>query len=504
MLGETKRSAVNMQANNSAPLFRGLSRHWIVPAACLVCLAGCAQIPALNKPVEPKPVEQLGSSVSFAALAAPWPGDGWWRTYGDPQLDALIDEALRESPDLVVAQARLRQAGAMLQIAKAPILPEVSGSASLTEEKQSYNLIIPRAALPQGWNDYGQVGLNLSWELDFWGKNRSALAAATSEQRAAQAEVAQTRLVLSTTIASAYAELVHLFTVRDTSEAALALRTKTVELFRQRHDFGLETLASVRQVEARQAAAQGQLLVIDERIALQKNGIAALLGAGPDRGLAITRPAGRFAGSEGLPPNLALELLGRRPDIVAARLRTEAAAKRIDQQKAGFYPSVNLMAFVGVQSLGIDKLTKSGSDVGSIGPAVSLPIFNTQRLQGQLRGAHAEYDVAVSTYNATLSNALHEVADAATSRKSLDGEIAAMRAALVAATEAHKIVSQRYQGQLATYLDVITAEDQLISAQRGLADIETRAMVLDVALARALGGGYQSPEKLPAQRGSLE
>jgi NodT family efflux transporter outer membrane factor (OMF) lipoprotein len=286
-----------------------------------------------------------------------------------------------------------------------------------------------------------------------------------------------------------------LFTVRDTAEAALALRTKTVELFRQRHEFGLETLASVRQVEARQAAAEAQLLAIDELIALQRNGIAALLGAGPDRGLAITRPTVRFDGSKGLPPNLALELLGRRPDIVAARLRTEAAAKRIDQQKAGFYPSVNLLAFVGVQSLGIDKLSKSGSDVGSIGPAISLPIFNTQRLQGQLRGAHAEYDVAVSTYNATLSNALREVADAAPSRKSLDGEIAASRAAVSAAAEAHRMVSQRYKGELATYLDVLSAEDQLISAQRSLADVETRAMVLDVALVRALGGGFQSADK---------
>ena len=474
---------------------------WVLPAACLLYLAGCAQIPTFDKPVQVKPVEQLGSSVSFTAQAAAWPDDHWWRNYGDPQLDALIDEALRDSPNLAVAQARLRQAGAMTQVAGAARMPEVSAEASFNEAKQSYNYLIPRAALPQGWNDYGQATLNLSWELDFWGKNRSALAAATSEQQAAQAEVAQTRLILSTSVASAYADLVHLFTVRDTAEAALALRTKSVELFRQRHEFGLETLASVRQVEARQAAAQAQLLVIDEYIGLQRNGIAALLGAGPDRGLAITRPSVHFAGSTGLPSNLALELLGRRPDIVAARLRTEAAARRIDQQKAGFYPSVNLMAFAGVQSLGIDNLSRSGSNFGSVGPAISLPIFNTERLQGQLRGAHAEYDAAVSTYNATLTNALHEVADAATSRKSLDGELAASRAAVAAATEAHSIVSARYKGELATYLDVLTAEDQLISAQRGLAEIETRAMVLDVALVRALGGGFQSVGKLSGKPG---
>lgn len=473
----------------------GRRHRWILPAACLMCFAGCAQIPALDKSVEAKSVEQLGSSASFVAPAAAWPADGWWRSYGDPQLDGLIDEALRESPNLAIAQARLRQAGAMTQAAGAPLMPEVTGNAALTQEKQSYNYLMPRQAVPHGWNDYGLATLNLSWELDFWGKNHAALAAATSEQRAAEAEVTQTRLVLSTSVASAYAELVHLFSVRDTAQEALELRTKTVALFRKRHQFGLENLASVRQVEARQAAAEGQLLAIDERIALQRNGIAALLGAGPDRGLAITRPTARFAGSKGLPPNLALDLLGRRPDIVAARLRTEAAAKRIDQQKAGFYPSINLLAFVGLQSLGIDKLTKSGSDIGSIGPAISLPIFNTERLQGQLRGAHAEYDVAVSTYNATLSNALREVADAVTSRKSLDGELAASRKTVAAAEEAHRIVSDRYHGELATYLDVLTAEDALVSAQRAQADIETRALTLDIALVRALGGGFQSADK---------
>jgi NodT family efflux transporter outer membrane factor (OMF) lipoprotein len=477
-------------------------RHrWMLPAACLVGLAGCAQIPALDKSLEVKPIEQLRSSASFNAPAAAWPADDWWHTYGDPQLDGLINEALRESPNLAIAQARLRQSSAMTQAAGATRLPEVTGGASINETKQSYNDLMPRQAVPHGWNDYGQATLNLSWELDFWGKNRSALAAATSEQQAAQAEVAQARLILSTAVASAYADLVHLFTVRDTAEAALTLRTKSVELFRQRHEFGLETLASVRQVEARQAAAEAQMLTIDEIIALQRNGIAALLGAGPDRGLAITRPTVRFAASAGLPPNLGLELLGRRPDIVAARLRTEAAARRIDQQKAGFYPSVNLLAFVGVQSFGIDKLSKSGSDIGSVGPAISLPIFNTERLQGQLRGAHADYDAAVATYNATLANALKEVADAATSRRSLDGQIAASRAAFTAAAEAHGMVNKRYQGELATYLDVLAAEDQLISAQRALADVETRGLVLDVALVRALGGGFQSavqPGNTPA------
>lgn len=473
------------------PLSSRLVRNALLVAS-LVSAGGCAQLPDLGPAPALKPVEQLASAKSLAAPTVAWPGDRWWETYGDRQLGALIEEAVRDSPDLQRALARLRHAGAAVQGAGAALMPEVSGNAAFTQEKQSYNNLMPRQAVPQDWNDYGRATLNLSWELDFWGKNRSALAAATSEQLAAQAEVAHARLILSTSVAAAYAELLHLFSVRDSVEAALSIRTKTVALFRDRHRFGLENLASLRQVEAKQAAAQGELLAVEERIALQKNGIAALLGAGPDRGLAIQRPTASISGVDGLPANLALELLGRRPDIVAARLRSEAAAQRIEQRKAGFYPSVNLLAFVGVQSLGIDKLTKSGSDIGAIGPAISLPIFNTERLQGQLRGARAEYDAAVASYDGTLANALREVADAVTSRKALGRELAAARAAVDAARESHRIVSQRYRGELVTYLDVLTAEDARIAAERALANLETRALVLDVALVRALGGGFQA------------
>ncbi len=461
-------------------------------SASVLASAGCAQLPRMDSPPAVKKVEELGSSNSFSAPATAWPGDQWWQGYGDPQLSGLIDEALQGAPDLMLAQARLAAAAAVVRSAESTQIPEVTGSAAMTEEKQSYNWLIPRQVLPRGWNDYGLATLNFSWELDFWGKNRSALAGALSDQQAARFEYAETRLLLSTSVAAAYAGLVDLYTLRDNTAETLRLREETVKLFRQRHDFGLETLASVRQVEARRASAEAELRSYDERIGLQGNAIAALIGAGPDRSLAITRPSTHFANSTGLPPNLAADLLGRRPDILAARSRTEAAAHRIDEKKAGFYPSVNLLAFVGLQSLGVRNLTESGSQIGSAGPAVSLPIFNTRSLQGALRGARAEYDASVATYNATLSQALREVADAATSRKALDGELEASRAAVTAAAEAHQIVSKRYEGALATYLDVLEAEDELISARRAEAELETRALILDVSLVRALGGGFSS------------
>jgi NodT family efflux transporter outer membrane factor (OMF) lipoprotein len=479
-----------METIKSSCLEKPRRRLALLLAVSLGLTSGCAQIPRLDPPPAMRKIDDFGSSNSFAASVAAWPGDQWWRAYGDPQLDSLIEEALHNAPELDLAQARLQAAAAQVQGAGATRLPEVTASAEIAEAKQSYDFLVPRQALPKGWNGYGAATLNMSYELDFWGKNRAALAAAVSEQRAAEVEIAQTRLILSTSVASAYAGLLHLYTLGDNATDTLALRMQTVALFRQRHQFGLETLASVRQVEARQAAAKGDLLAIDERVGLQSNAIAALLGAGPDRGLEITRPKVAWAGSQGLPSNLALDLLGRRPDIVAARLRTEAAAHRIDQRKAGFYPSVNLLAFAGFQSVGIDNLFKSASQSGAAGPAISLPIFNTNRLQGQFKGARAEYDAAVATYNGTLSMALREVADAATSRKSLDEELAAARAAVAAAAEAHQIVSSRYEGALATYLDVLSAEDSLISARRSEAELETRALILDVSLVRALGGGF--------------
>lgn len=463
-------------------------------AASLFSAAGCSPLPRMDSAPSMRKVEQLGTAGSFAGPATAWPGDRWWQAYGDPQLDRLIDEALQGAPDLQLAQARLAAAAAVVRSAESVRIPEMTGSAALTSEKQSYNYLIPQGALPHGWHDYGLATLNFSWELDFWGKNRSALAAAVSEQQAARFEYAETRLLLSTSVAAAYAGLVDLYTLRDNADETLRLREETVKLFRQRHEFGLETLASVRQVEARRASAEAELRTYDERIGLQRNTVASLLGLGPDRGLDITRPSAHFASSTGLPPNLALDLLGRRPDILAARSRTEAAAHRIDEKKAGFYPSVNLLALVGLQSLGIQNLATAGSQIGSAGAAVSLPIFNTRRLQGSLLGARAEYDAAVATYNATLSQALREAADAATSRKALDGELEASRAAVTAAAEAHQIVSKRYEGALATYLDVLEAQDELISARRAEAELETRALILDVSLVRALGGGF-SPDR---------
>jgi len=454
-------------------------------------LAGCAQLPDLGATPQPKSVEAFQSSASLTAPSARWPAEQWWTAYGDAQLNALIAEALADSPDLAAAAARLQRADAVAQINGAASKPQVSTNASVTGDKLSYNHLIPRSPTTEGLNDYGRATLDVRWELDFWGKNRAALAAATSEVEASRAELAQARLWLASGVAAQYAELNRLHANRDTAARALEIRQKTASLFTQRFDNGLETRGGLRNADARRAVAEGELLALDEQIALQRNRLAALLGAGPDRALSIAAPTLKLDHAFGLPAQMSANLLGRRPDVVAARLRAQALGSRIEQKKAEFYPNVNLSALIGVQSLGLDMLAKGGSGIASIGPAISLPIFSGGRLQGELRGAHASYAEAVSHYNATVARALQDVADNAISQKALGLRLNKAQEAVDAATEAHRVARNRYEGGLATYLEVLAAEDSLLGALSAQTNLRSASFTLDIGLQRALGGGYQ-------------
>ena len=473
------------------PFARRFTRLALMAGAA-AALVGCASIPHLGPAPKPKAVSAYAGAQSFAAPAAEWPSDRWWTAYGDPQLNGLIEEALAGAPDLAKARARVRQAEAFRQTAASTLGPHLAAVASVAEAKQSYNNGIPKAFAPQGWKDGGLAGLSLDWQLDFFGKNRALLAAATSEAEAERAEEAQARLTLSTGVAATYADLTQLYADRDAAEEALRVRADSERLIAARCAQGLETQAALERAHAGRAAAEAQLAALDEAIGLERNAIAALLGQGPDRGLLIGRPTPGAIRAFGLPANLQADLVGRRPDVVAARLTAEAAAKRIKVAKAEFYPNVNLTAFLGVQSLGLDILAKSGSGMGSIGPAITLPIFDSGRLQGNYRGARARYDEAVAGYDQTLTKALQEVADSAVSARALDTRLGKSREALVASAKAYDLASQRYARGLGTYLDVLDAEDGLIANRRSVADLETRAFTLDVALVRALGGGFHA------------
>ena len=469
-----------------------MTRSMILPLVSALALAGCASVPKLAAAPKPSEATAYATAESFQAPQAQWPTDKWWAAYGDPQLDRLMDEALAGSPTLAQAAARLRTAQARSQEARAATLPSPSANAQAAEAKQSYNNGFPAQFVPQGYKDTGRATLDLAYDLDLWGKNRAALKAATSEAQAARMDEAQARLALTTSLAGAYADFTRLNAERDAADASVTNRRTSSDLVARRLTNGAANRGEADQARAALASARQDLAALDEELIISRDRIAALVGAGPDRGLALARPTAAPRAAFGLPTNLAANLLGRRPDLQAARLRAEAAAKRIDVARAGFYPNLNLAAFIGAQSLGIDNLTRSGSDVGQAGLAFSLPIFEGGRLQGAYRGARGDYDVAVATYDQTLVTALQDVADAAASERALQVRLSQARIGLEAGEAAYKVASLRYEGGLTSYLTLLTAEDAVIAQRRAVAQLEARALTLDASLVRALGGGFRA------------
>jgi len=436
--------------------------------------------------------ESYATSEAFQAPLAAWPSDSWWSELGDTQLNQLMREGLAGASGIRVAAARFDRAQAVAGSARSRLMPTIEGQAQGGPEKQTYNYLMPGEAVPQGWNDAGRAGLNFAWELDFWGKNRAALQSAKLDAQAAGAEAAAARLAVSTGIAAAYADLARLYTELDTLDNAISIRSRTVAIMAQRNAQGLENNGAVERAKAAQAAAESERAALNEIIVLTKHRIAALMGAGPDRGLAIQRPMIILTDNLGLPANVPVGLLGRRADVTAARLRAESAASRIKQAKAGFYPNVNLVGMIGVQSLGLGNLFNSGSDYGAVGPAISLPVFNGGRLKAEHRGAEADYAAAVAQYDGTLTQALREVADVTASVRALDARLERALAAEAHAEAAWKVANNRYAGGLATYLEVLTAEDALVASRRVVAQHQTRALTLHIALVRALGGGFHA------------
>lgn len=458
----------------------------------LLLVSGCALIPDLGD----KPQMQSALAVDAIARdnAAKWPAADWWTAYGDLQLNTLIGEAFAQSPDLAAASARIRRADAATEQSDASLFPTLTARGEMPKVKQSYNNGIPPAFVPKGFQFAPRATLNFSYELDFWGRNRKLVEAATSQADAARLEAEQAKLLLATNIANGYAQLAQLYAELDTAEEAAVVRGKTASLFDERLKQGLENKGSYDQVLAAQESAQADVEALKEAIQLNKNALAALMGSGPDRAVMIDRPMITLQ-SRGVPADLPANLLGRRPDIQAARLRAQALAAQIDVAQTAFYPDVNLTGYLGRQSLHLDMFDKEGSMIGSFGPAISLPLFEGGRLQGQYRAARADYDAGVAEYNRTLTQALREVADTATSQRALQARTERTEAAMAAAERAYAVTQNRYRGGLATYLEVLRAEDTLISNRRALADIHARAFTLDVALVKALGGGFVIPEK---------
>lgn len=406
--------------------------------------------------------------------------DAWWSGFGDAQLDKLMDKSLNNSPDLAMAAGRIYKAEAVVgqsRSAEWPSLEFIGGGMGLGSDGAGPSL-----------KSIALGGLNFGYEFDFWGKNRAAVAAASTSAKAVSADAAQAKLVLTTAMATAYIDLARLYDEHDLAERAVKLKQENLGLVSNKQSQGLTSDAEVQLAKAGFFNAQGDLDALDEQIALGKNRLAALAGLDPDFGATIQRPTLKLPQTVALPEKIDLNLVGRRPDVTAARWRAEAASQNIKQAHAAYYPNINLMAFAGRLALGAPL--DMGQDLTSIGPAITLPIFDGGRLNANLKNAEGDHAVAIASYNGAVVNAMHEAADAVVSEKALGDRLKQSTDALTASENAYNLVKSRYQGGLTDYATLLLAEQNVISQRRTVTDLQSRALSLDVALIKAVGGQY--------------
>jgi NodT family efflux transporter outer membrane factor (OMF) lipoprotein len=430
-------------------------------------------------------------TLSGVALSpAGWPSSDWWRALGDSQLDALVTEGLQGSPNLAAAEARLRQAQSQAGASNAERKPKLSASGGYTGLQLPESMVGDE--LGGKYAGSGQLILDFSYGFDLWGGKRAAWEAAVGQVHAAQVDAQAARLELSSAIVEGYAQLSQAWQMLDVANGELARSQKALDLTRQRRSAGIDSDLQLRQAESHVPAAQQQAQEAQQQIDEARNALAALLGQGPDRGLSIERPQLSALALQ-LPSVLPADLLGRRPDVVAARWRVEAADKDIVSAKTKFYPSLNLTLLGGVVNKEVTDLFKSGSVLGVVAPALSLPIFDGGKLRANLAGKDAAYDLAVADYNQKVVGALREVADQVNAMRSLDAQTNAQAQALATATSAYDLSQQRYRAGIGSYLDVLSVQQQLLTAQQRTATLQSQQILASVKLRRALGGGF-APE----------
>ena len=453
----------------------------------LSALVGCASTTKTSAAAKPVAAEQLGLT---AANAVQWPAADWWLAFDDAQLNRLIAIARIDSPSLKIAQARVEQAQQYAIATRAINQPDISANAQITRQRYSENYIYPP---PFGGsiNNEARGTLDFFYEFDFWGKQRATLESALKQIDIERADSAAAQLVLATAVAQNYFSL-----QRDFADATLAEQLRTqraaiAHLLQLRVERGLSSKAELQTPLALLAGAEQQLAAAQQAIDLDRHQLAALCGRSADTLPTITSVT---TSDTALPTPTALpaDLLARRPDIAAQRLRVEAASKDIVAAKADFYPNIDLSAFFGAQALGTSALFKNGSRIWGVGPALHLPLFNRDSLRAQLGARYADYDLAVEQYNQSVLDAVRETADAGTLNQSLNVQRGAAEAALAALQRARIAAETRYRQGLSNQLELLNADIVLLDQQRTLLALHENQLQARLALIKALGGGYNT------------
>jgi multidrug efflux system outer membrane protein len=469
------------------------------PAAAAVALAlvvgGCAHVPA-DTQVQAQPDfahAQHAASIQLARDA--WPDARWWTNYHDDQLDALVERALKDSPTLASAATRIGSARAALSLERTAGGFDAGLDAGLNRQRYSGNGLFPE---PIGGNFFNDVAVQLKagYDFDWWGKHRATVAAALGESNARQADYRQAERALAVSVAQSYFRLQLLWARLDNVQAMTALQRDVVLERSARIARGLANIDEQRSAERDLGTLGEQAAALAGQAGREREALRALVGGGAgDLAPVVDQLARRPVASAAdiaLPAQLGFELLARRPDLQAARWRVEASLGRIAASRAAYYPDINLAGAFGLDSVSLGRLLRPDSLTVLLGSTVQLPLFDSARLDANLGLARAQRNEMIADYNALVLRAVGEVAAEGASVQGLQRQAQAQEATRQASAALVASATRRVNAGLADRGAPLQAKLENLRQEDVRLQLRDATLQGELALTRALGGGYQA------------
>jgi multidrug efflux system outer membrane protein len=463
-------------------------------AGALALLAGCVAGPDYARPaVETPPAWKLEAPWRTAAPDDATPKGPWWQRFGDPRLDALQRRALAQSPTLALAGARLEQARAVVRSASAGQLPTAALAARATRQHISANRPLTNYSgenFSTVQNDFVPL-LVVSYELDIAGRVRRSVEGAEASAEQSAADFENTRLLLGADLATAYFNLRAIDIELDVVARSIALQRRSLEFVRARHELGASSGLEVAQQQALLDSTLTQVDLLRRQRGLFEHAVATLTGT----------PAPSFELAPDIaalePPTVPLgvpsDVLQRRPDVASAERAMAAANAQIGVASAAFYPSITLGPNFGFEARSLTSLFEASSVLWSFGATLTQPLFSGGRLDANVDIARAGYEATVANYRRVVLTAMQEVEDGITGLAALERADRQARTAVDTGRKVLELATARYEGGATTYLDVITAQQSLLAAERLAAQLGGQRLLTSVFLIKALGGDWQGP-----------
>lgn len=459
---------------------------WFALAGWGALMTGCA-----HQAIQPK-LTALDASALGVSASGPQPVSAqmteWWRACGDSQLDALIAQALADSPTIQVAQTRLQRAQAQEMLSSGADKPQLQLTGKTDRQRFTEHGLYPPPVAGSTLTT-GTLQLEGTWELDLFGKQRAEIEASIGQRRASEADLQAARLLLSSQVARQYVQVGRLQAQREVAMRTLAQREEMLALIRQRVEAGLDTQVELRQGQGAVPDTRQQIAALDEQLSLARHALAVLVGRAPksldDLNVSIERLR-----APDVPQSLPLDLLARRADVMAALWRVESARGMSDAARATFYPNIELTSYAGYNAIGLSQVLQASSLQWGLLPAIHLPIFDGDRRLGNLSARVADQDATVASYNQTLLQAVQETVDQLDSVRSVTRQQGEQQAAQSHIESAYDLATQRYRAGLGAYLTVLSAESAVLAQRRQAVDLKARALDTRFALIRAVGGGW--------------